>query len=97
MGQVCSTSVATRGGWAGVRSGKRKRCPVEAGSRTRLVPEGEMLRVSALKTGKPVLTRQEQAERAKQQARNERRRAAELAAEVERLRQLLKEHDQPEA
>jgi Uma2 family endonuclease len=51
----------------------------------RLVPEGEMLRLINLKTGKPVLTRQEQAERA-------RRRASQLAAEVVRLRRLLENH-----
>jgi Uma2 family endonuclease len=83
----------------------------------RLAPEGEMLRLIDVKTGKPVLTRQEQAEQAKQQARAarrrtqvakqraetakqraeaERRRAAELAAEVERLRKLLEERDQPD-
>jgi Uma2 family endonuclease len=48
----------------------------------RLVPEGLMLRLIDLKTGKPVLTRAEQAEQARQQA-------AALAAEVERLRAAL--------
>jgi Uma2 family endonuclease len=48
----------------------------------RLVPEGEMLRLVDLKTGKPVLTRAERAEQEKQ-------RAEELAAEVERLRAQL--------
>ncbi len=61
----------------------------------RLVPEGEMLRLIDLKTGQPVLTRLEQTEQAKERARKDRRRAAELAAEVERLRQLLKERGQP--
>src|SRR5207249_41809 len=64
----------------------------------RLVPEGAMLRLVDLTTGKKVLTRQEARERAEQQTRRERRRtaeerqrAAELAAEVERLRALLAE------
>jgi hypothetical protein len=48
----------------------------------RLVPEGTMLRLIDLKTGLPVLTRSERAEQ-------ERRRAQELQAEVERLRALL--------
>jgi hypothetical protein len=41
----------------------------------RLVPEGAMLRLIDLKTGQPILTRAEQAERALEQARTERRRA----------------------
>lgn len=41
----------------------------------RLVPEGEILRLIDLKTGKPVLTRSEQAEQAREQVRIERRRA----------------------
>jgi Uma2 family endonuclease len=48
----------------------------------RLVPEGTMLRLIDVKTGKPVLTRAEQAERSQQQAEA-------LAAEVERLRAAL--------
>jgi Uma2 family endonuclease len=48
----------------------------------RLVPEGEMLRLVDARTGKPVPTRQERAEREKQ-------RADQLAQEVKRLRALL--------
>jgi hypothetical protein len=48
----------------------------------RLVPEGTMLRLVDLQTGKPIPTRTERAEQ-------ERQRAQELEAEVERLRALL--------
>jgi Uma2 family endonuclease len=48
----------------------------------RLVPEGEMLRLVDVKTGKPVPTRQERAAAEKQ-------RADQLAQEVKRLRALL--------
>jgi Uma2 family endonuclease len=52
----------------------------------RLLPEGIMLRLIELKTGKPVLTRAEQAARALEQARLERRktRAARRQAATER-------------
>jgi Uma2 family endonuclease len=49
----------------------------------RFVPEGEMLRVIDLETGKPILTRQEQVEHAEQHA-------ADLAEELQRLRRLLR-------
>jgi Uma2 family endonuclease len=62
----------------------------------RLVPEGTMLRLIDLKTGRPVLTRAERAEQERRRAqlerrraRQERERARELEAEVERLRALL--------
>jgi Uma2 family endonuclease len=62
----------------------------------RLVPEGEMLRLVDARTGKPVPTRAERAEKEKQQALKEKRqalkekqRADQLAQENERLRALL--------
>jgi Uma2 family endonuclease len=77
----------------------------------RLKPEGEMLRLYDLKTGEPVLTRDERAEQEKQRAEQERQRARsekqraeeerrrreELATEVERLRALLKQQRSQEA
>jgi Uma2 family endonuclease len=51
----------------------------------RLVPEGEMLRLIDLQTGRPVLTRSERAEQ-------ESKRAKELEHEVQRLRALLSQH-----
>jgi Putative restriction endonuclease len=64
----------------------------------RLLSEGELLRLVDLKTGQTVPTRLERAElaqaesaRQKRRAEEARQRAESLAAEVERLRQLLKE------
>ncbi len=59
----------------------------------RLVPEGGMLRLYDLRTGQPVPTRVERARQAEQAARKEKRHAAELAAEVERLRVLLEQRE----
>jgi Uma2 family endonuclease len=57
----------------------------------RLVPEGELLRLIDAKTGRAVPTRLEKAELEKRRAEEERQRAESLAAEVQRLRQLLHE------
>jgi hypothetical protein len=57
----------------------------------RLVPQGPMLRLIDLRTGRPVLTRAERAEQERQRAEHERERVRELEAEVERLRALLAE------
>ncbi len=69
----------------------------------RLLPEGAMLRLIVMKTGRPVLTRAEIAEQAKQRAREASKRAKqaeqrakELASEIERLRSLLQEREPPE-
>ena len=63
-----------------------------------LVPEGQMPRLFDSRTGQPILTGREkseglEAEEEKRVAQEERRRADELAAEVERLRNLLNQRD----
>ena len=60
----------------------------------RLVPEGELLRLIDLKTGKPVLTRQEQAERAKERVRIERRRTRQEQQRAEEEKQRAEEEKQ---
>jgi Uma2 family endonuclease len=57
----------------------------------RLVPEGGMLRLNDLKTGQPILTRRERANEATQEAECQRQQKETLAAEIARLRALLKE------
>jgi hypothetical protein len=55
----------------------------------RMVPEGMMLRLYDMKTGEPILTRNERAEQEKRRAEQEKRRADALEAEVKRLREQL--------
>jgi Uma2 family endonuclease len=54
----------------------------------RLMAEGEMLRLTVIQTGEPILTRNERNERSEQRAEQERQRAEQLEAELRRLRAL---------